>query len=47
MDDIERAAIIDAGYNPDDPTVTQAMDLVRYDLAMLGHLDDTDLSVDL
>lgn len=39
MDDIDRAEIIAAGYDPDDPTTLEAIDLVRWDLAML-HPDD-------
>jgi hypothetical protein len=33
MDDIERAAIRDEGYDPDDPEVVAALDRVRAELA--------------
>ncbi len=36
MDDIEREAIRDEGYDPDDPKVITALDRVRAELAELG-----------
>jgi hypothetical protein len=33
MDEIERAAIRDEGYDPDDPDVVAALDRVRAELA--------------
>jgi hypothetical protein len=36
MDEIERAAIRDEGYDPDDPAVVAAIDLVRWELRQLG-----------
>ena len=36
MDDIEREAIRDEGYHPDDPAVVAAIDCVRWELSMLG-----------
>ena len=35
MDPIERAEIIAAGYDPDDPEVITALDLVRWELSLL------------
>lgn len=35
MDPIERAEIIAAGFDPDDPNVIQALDFVRWDLSLL------------
>ena len=32
MDEIERAAIRDEGYDPDDPGVVAALDIVRWEL---------------
>ncbi|WP_268960881.1 hypothetical protein [Rhodococcus spongiicola] len=40
MDPIEAAAIRDEGYNPDDPRVREAIDLVRWELAMHRYYDD-------
>ena len=34
MDQIERAAISDEGYDPDDPAVVAALDRVRAELVM-------------
>jgi hypothetical protein len=36
MDEIERAAILDEGYDPDDPKVIAALDRVRAELAGVG-----------
>jgi hypothetical protein len=36
MDDIEREAIHAEGLDPDDPTVLEALELVRLELALLG-----------
>jgi hypothetical protein len=36
MDDIEREAIRDEGYDPDDPTVVAALDRVRAERAAMG-----------
>jgi hypothetical protein len=36
MDDIERKAIRAEGFDPDDPAVVTAIDLVRWELSMLG-----------
>jgi hypothetical protein len=36
MDDDEREAIQAEGLNPDDPAVIAAIDLVRWELALLG-----------
>jgi hypothetical protein len=36
MDEIERAAIRDEGFDPDDPAVVAAIDLVGWELSMLG-----------
>jgi hypothetical protein len=36
MDEIERAAIRDEGYDPDDPAIIAAIDRVRWELSMLG-----------
>ena len=47
MDPIERAAIIDEGYDPDDPTVRADLDHVRRLLAEHRHLTgDPDLSLE-
>ena len=35
MDEIERAAIRDEGYDPDDPGVVAALDIVRWELPLL------------
>jgi hypothetical protein len=35
MEDIERAAIRDEGYDPDDPAVIAALDRVRGELAAI------------
>lgn len=35
MDDIEREAIRDEGYDPDDPAVVAALDRVRAELAAM------------
>jgi hypothetical protein len=45
MDDIEREAIRDEGYNPDDPAVVAALDRVRAELAALGRAIDRRLTV--
>ena len=36
MDEIEREAIRDEGYDPDDPAVVKATDFVRWELSILG-----------
>lgn len=36
MDDEEREAIRAEGLDPDDPAVAEAIDLVRWELEMLG-----------
>jgi hypothetical protein len=36
MDEIERAAIRDEGYDPDDPAVAAATDIVRWELSLLA-----------
>jgi hypothetical protein len=36
MDDIEREAIRDEGYDPDDPAVVAGIDRVRVELAAVG-----------
>jgi hypothetical protein len=36
MDDIEREAIRDEGYDPDDPAVVAALDRVRAEPAAVG-----------
>lgn len=36
MDEIERAAIRNTGYDPDDPAVVAAIDQVRAELAAVG-----------
>lgn len=47
MDPEERAAIIDEGYDPDDPTVRADLDHVRRLLAEHRHLTaDPELSLD-
>ncbi|MEV8236972.1 hypothetical protein AB0P23_17165 [Rhodococcus sp. NPDC077669] len=47
MDSIERAAIVDEGYDPDDPDVHAAMDHVSRLLAAHRHLTaDPELSID-
>lgn len=38
MDPIERAAIVDEGYDPDDPTVRAGLEHVRRVLAEHRHL---------
>jgi hypothetical protein len=39
MDDIEREAIRAEGFDPDDPTVVTAIDLVGWELSMLGSVN--------
>lgn len=41
MDDIERSAVREEGLDPDDPAMITAIDLVRWELALLsgGHSD--------
>lgn len=41
MDDIERSALREEGLDPDDPPMITAIDLVRWELALLsdGHSD--------
>lgn len=39
MDDIEREAIRDEGYDPDDPAVLAGLDQVRAELAAVGRAD--------
>lgn len=47
MDPIERASIIDEGYDPDDPTVRDALDNVVRILAYHRHLTgDPELSLE-
>jgi hypothetical protein len=36
MDFAERLALIDEGLDPDDPAVTTALDMVRWELQLLG-----------
>jgi hypothetical protein len=36
MDEVERGAIRAEGLDPDDPAVRAAIDLVRWELEMLG-----------
>lgn len=42
MDDIDREAIRAEGFNPDDPAMVTAIDLVRWELSVIrtlaGHL---------
>jgi hypothetical protein len=36
MDEVEREAIRTEGFDPDDPVVVTAIDLVRWELSMLS-----------